>query len=273
MKLPIAALGFVLGSAFFFLAGSVYSQEPSSQSPISPTPQRLRTLGQQPDDGPVIMLNLLKFKPDGGRAAYGRYGAIAIQQIRRRGGEILYGGEVAGLLGPGSEWEQVVIVKYPSRAAFLDMSQDPEYLQALPHRDEGLDATLLYAFRPAEGLTRLDDDGDVPTVDAAGADAYFNINLLRYKGEEGREAYERYTANTFPLIAELGGRPVLRLVGEQPLVGDEEWDELLFIMYPSREAFLGMLQDPDYREGTPDRTAGLDNTLFLPTRMTLGGAR
>ncbi len=180
---------------------------------------------------------------------------------------------MAGLLGPGSEWEQVVIVKYPSRAAFLDMFQDPEYLQALPYRDEGLDATLLYAFRPAEGLTRLDDDGDVPTVDAAGADAYFNINLLRYKGEEGREAYERYTANTFPLIAELGGRPVLRLVGEQPLVGDEEWDELLFIMYPSREAFLGMLQDPDYREGTPDRTAGLDNTVFLPTKMTLGGAR
>ena len=59
MKLPIAALGFVLGSAFFFLAGSVYSQEPSSQSAIFPTPERLRTLGQQPDDGPVIMLNLL----------------------------------------------------------------------------------------------------------------------------------------------------------------------------------------------------------------------
>ncbi len=38
-------------------------------------------------------------------------------------------------------------------------------------------------------------------------------------------------------------------------------------MYPSREAFLGMLQDPDFREGIPDRTAGLDNTLFLPTKM------
>ena len=64
----------------------------------------------------------------------------------------------------------MVIVKYPSRAAFLDMLQDPEYGQAVPYRDEGPDTTLVHAFRPAEGLTQLDDDGDVPRVDAAGAD-------------------------------------------------------------------------------------------------------
>ena len=53
----------------------------------------------------------------------------------------------------------------------------------------------------------------------------------------------------------------------------ESFDAIAIVEYPNREAFLGMLQDPDYREGTLDRTAGLDNTLFLPTRMTLGGAR
>ena len=43
-------------------------------------------------------------------------------------------------------------------------------------------------------------------------------------------------------------------------------------MYPSREAFLGMIQDPAYHEGLPDRIAGPDNTVFIPTKMALGEA-
>ena len=46
----------------------------------------------------------------------------------------------------------------------------------------------------------------------------------------------------------------------------------LLVMYPFREAFLGMIQDPAYRRGTSDRTARLDNTVFLPTKMALVGA-
>jgi hypothetical protein len=36
-------------------------------------------------------------------------------------------------------------VRYPSRAAFLDMIADPEYLAATPHRDAGLERTALLA--------------------------------------------------------------------------------------------------------------------------------
>ena len=46
----------------------------------------------------------------------------------------------------------------------------------------------------------------------------------------------------------------------------------LLVMYPSREVFLGMIRDPAYHEGLPDRITGLDNTVFVPTKIALGEA-
>ena len=89
-------------------------------------------------DGPVVMLNLLALKPDGGRARYEQYGAAVAPLLARVGGRILYAGEaVPPLLGDG-RWDLVALVEYPSRQAFLDMIGSPEY-QAIAHlRTEAL---------------------------------------------------------------------------------------------------------------------------------------
>lgn len=90
------------------------------------------------DDGPVVMLNLLEFNPEGGRERYGEYGEAVAPLLERVGGRLVFMGAPAPpLLGDGA-WDLVVLVEYPTRQAFLDMTGSPEY-QAIAHlRTEAL---------------------------------------------------------------------------------------------------------------------------------------
>jgi uncharacterized protein (DUF1330 family) len=95
--------------------------------------------GERAGDGaPVVMLNLLAFRPEGGRERYEEYGAAVAPLLEKVGGRIAFLGEPAPpLLGDGS-WDLVVLVEYPTRQAFLDMVASPEY-RAIEHlRSEAL---------------------------------------------------------------------------------------------------------------------------------------
>ena len=107
----------------------------------------LEALRRLPDEGPVAMLNLLKFRErsldgDGsGRDAYDRYGRVARGLVEARGGRIVWVGtvEAAALAeGADAEWDAALLVHYPSRGAFLDMVTSAEYLAANVHRSNGL---------------------------------------------------------------------------------------------------------------------------------------
>ncbi len=75
------------------------------------------------------MLNLLRFSDDGGTESYGRYAAAAQEHLARVGGSMLWAGACEeALIGPQArEWDVVAVVRYPSRAAFLEMVSDPGY--------------------------------------------------------------------------------------------------------------------------------------------------
>lgn len=90
------------------------------------------------EDAPVVMLNLLAFRADGGRERYEEYGAAVAPLLEKAGGRIVFLGNPAPvLLGEGS-WDLVVLVEYPTRQAFLDMIGSAEY-QAIGHlRTEAL---------------------------------------------------------------------------------------------------------------------------------------
>jgi uncharacterized protein (DUF1330 family) len=89
---------------------------------------------------PVVMLNLLRFKEGTGAEDYGRYAAAVGEHLQRVGGAMLWAGVCdAALIGPSArEWDVAAIVRYPSRAAFLDMVGDPGYLAIAEHRSAGL---------------------------------------------------------------------------------------------------------------------------------------
>src|SRR5258708_37290361 len=107
-----------------------------------------------PDTGPVVMINLVRFRErsvDGngsGWDAYVRYSALTMPLIKARGGTVLWGGkpEAVAFGDPsGSRWEYVVLVRYPSRAAFLDMMTWADYARANIPRENGVDDHLVIA--------------------------------------------------------------------------------------------------------------------------------
>jgi uncharacterized protein (DUF1330 family) len=125
-------------------------------SAIRPNPEQIKALMQAPDDGPVVMLNLLKFKEraagdaGSGGEAYRRYGDAAVRMIEERGGKVLWTGKAEQVLigDPTQDWDAVLLVQYPSRAAFIEMTSTKEYDEAHEHRAAGLERTIVVACRP-----------------------------------------------------------------------------------------------------------------------------
>lgn len=129
---------------------------------IEPTAEQFAAFAAFDDDGgPLVMINLLRYReraayaagsaetPCSGREAYLRYGAVAGQMVARYGGGMIAGGAVRALLiGPaGEQWDDFVLVRYPSRQAFLDMVADPEYQACVHHRSAALADSRLIATK------------------------------------------------------------------------------------------------------------------------------
>ncbi|HEY6551065.1 MAG TPA: DUF1330 domain-containing protein [Solirubrobacterales bacterium] len=103
------------------------------------------------DGTPLVMLNLLAFKPEGGRERYEEYGEAVAPLLAKAGGRIAFLGEPAPALLGENSWDLVVLVEYPTRQAFLDMIGSAEY-QAIGHlRTEALTKGELHPMDPGEG--------------------------------------------------------------------------------------------------------------------------
>jgi len=102
-------------------------------------------------DGPVVMLNLLAFEPDGGRARYEQYAAAVTPLLERVGGRIVYAAAPAPPLLGDDAWDVAALVEYPSRQAFLDMVTAPEYKAAAHLRTEALARGELHPMEPLFG--------------------------------------------------------------------------------------------------------------------------
>jgi uncharacterized protein (DUF1330 family) len=106
--------------------------------------------GRADDESPVVMLNLLSFKPDGGRERYEEYGTAVAPLLERAGARVvLLGAPALALLG-GHSWDLVVLVEYPNRRAFLDMIGSPEYEEVAHLRTEALVRGELHPMDLAE---------------------------------------------------------------------------------------------------------------------------
>ena len=122
---------------------------------VTPSMDIAQAFFSEKEDGPFVMVNLLKFKekaeyPDGsdaglsGREAYMRYGAAVQGCLAKVGGRSIYAAEVTGLLlGEVEEnWDMVALAEYPSLEAMRNMLSLPEYVEAAVHRTAGLAGQL-----------------------------------------------------------------------------------------------------------------------------------
>ncbi len=105
------------------------------------------------DSGPVVMLNLLRFRPDGGRDTYLEYiAAFESTGVQAKYGvDVLYVGTggVALVGETGQDWDMVALVRYPSRKHFIDMINDPDYQRFEHLREDALVEAVLQATTPA----------------------------------------------------------------------------------------------------------------------------
>lgn len=131
-------------------------------SEIKPNAQAFQQLATAPDDGPVVMLNLLKYKERAdsgdvsGRESYMRYGREVKPMVEALGGRFLWQGKAEQLLIGEEDWDTVALVEYPSRKAFIEMAMSQQMNNIHHHREGGLDRTVLIACKQV-GMSGLDE--------------------------------------------------------------------------------------------------------------------
>jgi uncharacterized protein (DUF1330 family) len=117
-------------------------------SSVEPTSEQMAALAARPSDAPVVMVNLLKFRSDSGRASYARYAQEVAPHLQRVGGMVRYAGSApTQVIGDDEKpwWDAILVVEYPSPAAFIDMVTNEEYLKVHEHRAAALDRGDLIA--------------------------------------------------------------------------------------------------------------------------------
>ena len=113
-----------------------------------PSKDIIEALQKAPATGPVVMMNLLKFKRGGGSKTYGRYAEGFGILLTAAGGRFLYTGRIAERVVGQDDWDAIALVEYPSRQVFVDVMTSPDYAKIAPWREDGLEKTLLYATDP-----------------------------------------------------------------------------------------------------------------------------
>lgn len=116
---------------------------------VDPSGQDLKRYLAEDEGGEVVMLNLLRFRPDG-RESYASYSREILPFLDKVGGSVVYAGECGTSLVPaaGSGWDAVLLVRYPSRSAFSQMVADPDYQRITHLRTEALEEAVLQATSP-----------------------------------------------------------------------------------------------------------------------------
>jgi uncharacterized protein (DUF1330 family) len=128
---------------------------------IEPSQEALAAFFSSPPLGPVVMLNLLRFRdeadytrspqlapssPVSGEEAYRLYAGATMPFLAKAGADVIYQGKSnAFLIGPSDEnWDLVLLVRYPDVQAFMGMVTNPDYLAGAGHRTAALlDSRLL----------------------------------------------------------------------------------------------------------------------------------
>ncbi|MEO0882891.1 MAG: DUF1330 domain-containing protein [Pseudomonadota bacterium] len=120
---------------------------------IEPTTEQTAAFLNRDQDETIVMVNLLKFKDKAtyaegtaehgedvsGAAAYMRYGVEVNKILAKIGATPLFAGAAPNMMIGEGDWDMVALVRYPSRAAMIGMTQSAEYQAIHHHREAGLD--------------------------------------------------------------------------------------------------------------------------------------
>jgi uncharacterized protein (DUF1330 family) len=136
------------------------TEESGMSGHIDPSKEQFAVFKDLPREGAIHMLNLIRLRAQAayadGRAAtgleaYRAYGRETMPIIQRLGAKQFWVGKFEQtLIGPAEErWDVVFIMEYPSADAMIAMLRDPEYRQAVVHRQAAVEDSRLVRLRPS----------------------------------------------------------------------------------------------------------------------------
>ena len=144
---------------------------------VDPTREARAAFRALPADQPIAMINLLRFRetaaypadhPDHaagrtGAEAYAAYGRAAAAPFARSAGtQIWLGRPELTLIGADEVWDLAFIARYETAEAFLAMLHDPEYQQAVIHRQAAVADSRLIRCRPQDAGAGFGETRDKP---------------------------------------------------------------------------------------------------------------
>ena len=238
---------------------------------INATPAFFDALAKQPDDGPTINLNFLRYRPRGDSTRYDLYGAVAGREIVGVGGDIILHAEaitnVDKIFEISDKWDGVAYAMYPRRAAYLQLQRDVDYQMAIPDRVAGTYERMLYVL--SDGNAIYDATGSIENFHKTNTRVAFeNDNVvvsefLRFKKTDGRKAYEKFAEGFARMLNAIGGEIVLSVRAEMPIVSEEYWDHFVSFRFPSLKAMQELYRGDAFQEINVHRIEALDGKLAV----------
>lgn len=238
---------------------------------INAAPTFFEALAKQPDGGPTINLNFLRYRPRGNSSRYDLYGAVAGQAITSVGGDIIHHGEaitdLQKIFEMSDEWDGVAYAMYPRRAAYLQLQRDIDYQMAIPDRVAGTYERMLYLLSDGDAIYQA--TGSIQNFHETNTRVLFSegnvvvSELLRFKKPDGRKSYKKFAADFAPMLQTNGGEVVLSVRAEMPIVSEEYWDHFVSFRFPSLEAMQDLYRSDAFQEINIHRIEGLDGTLAV----------
>ncbi len=158
-------------ATFTFFTVALLATGGAAMGQIAPEPEQIEEMLKGPAEGPVVMVNLLRFKKEAdapdegltGEEAYGRYGAQMVRWVTSQGARLIWSGRVDSMvIGDTDEYfHTIALMEYPSRAEFLRIVGDPRVAEFSVHRTAGLDMQWLIATTTTAELVQ-NPDGEAP---------------------------------------------------------------------------------------------------------------
>lgn len=232
----------------------------------------------------IFVLELSRFKSrasyaDGrstdltGEEAYEIYSAA--EHPQRFGGDLVYSAEISTsstdreVSTESSSWDRMSVTRYPSRARYGAMYDDPDYQTALVHKDAGLESAIVVVAELTMSSTR----GEEPP--ARDPQSIHVGELLKFREKArydpprepvvaGREAYVLYEKEVIRGSIKAGSLvPVGDFAIEGVLVGDgRTWDEFKLWQFPSRQGFDDWAKGALRQGGLLHREAGIEDSAI-----------
>ena len=236
------------------------------------------------DDGPIWMVNLMKYREkadyaDGrdsdisGKEADDRYAPLG--PLKAIGAQPVFLADVeTQFLNDSPKWDRVGIVKYPSRKAFLEMQQRPDFKELHHHKEAGMAETIVCGCLPMP-LPELPADApswdEVPHPPTAEDPYVVVIHVIKFKSPESRAEMATYSDHAGKVAVPNGVRLAAWTEVEGTILGDgREWDQIRFNVFPSRAAFMAVVLDPDRLEAQKaHRETAIADTYTLITRPNI----